>query len=375
MLVFCTNPICRLLLPANWGLGASHQEMSPIITISYYESFPHHLFSIFPMGIARRYTKRNKRTGRYSRKMSSSSGRTTAWRKGKYHKPSVKRIFSKLKRGRGPLMGGVRRPRMSKFAGRVTKIVRGTKPPKCQPQAYMSGELNPARAQYDYTANASYNSNSFTGLQFNPRFQVSQGSNSTTNGNNDLTVSSDNVFIKGIKVHLTVNRNDITTTDYRTQAFRFQINQTIGNTGNSVDDEILSQFWVPDPTSDDGYVPPTPIGNDAYETAVCIPRNKELDHKYNRVLDTQWKPYKAVQRGNPQPFDIDGDISLGAPIYEYPMKHWSWWIPINRGFVINANGTIDGWRTWNNAIFGTWDTTGNAPDFSICYSMYYCDGE
>lgn len=177
------------------------------------------------------------------------------------------------------------------------------------------------------------------------------------------------VYITGMKVYLIQEHSDVTgtITPYN-QFYRFQINQSLGNTSATVDGGLIEQFQIPDPANLGEWVAPTSFGTEGNVNAcLTTPRDKCWDKKYNRVLDTGWKLLR--------PKFSPGIVNItGAPTFQYKYKKESFWIPINRTYELNNNGTVNGWRSWNFALFGTWVNANTTPDFSIKVAMYYKSG-
>lgn len=177
------------------------------------------------------------------------------------------------------------------------------------------------------------------------------------------------MYITGIKVYVTIERTEPPSLfSAMDQLWRFQINQTIGNQSAVVDGDVIAQWKIPSPNSLGLFVDPTPFGTNHYvNLCKTTPRDKVWDKTYNRVLDTGWKSYK--------PKFTAGIINItGAPTFQYKHEVHEYWIPVKRTYELNNNGTVEGWRSWNFAIFGTWPDITVAPAFSLKCSMYYRSG-
>jgi len=286
----------------------------------------------------------------------------------------------RLARGRGRNAGSALSFRGSRFVKRIRRIMRGAKPSKSIQQHVVITGLRPYGAPTTTQNSNTFDPTTNASLKFDPRFNMAVGPN-PQNISMEYALLSDRVYIKGIKVNLNIESSDYLGDVVSTQenAWRFQILQTLGNQSATVNSDVTGQWMIPNTTQTNVWSPPLNYGqNWNLNNVLTIARNSAWDKRYNRVLDTGWKHIRPVQRpGGDTPYysnNLPETVNTGPyQAYEFPYKHYEWWIPINKTYELNNNGTINGWQSWNMCLFGTFQQ-GFQPQYSICNAVYYCDG-
>lgn len=141
-----------------------------------------------------------------------------------------------------------------------------------------------------------------------------------------------------------------------------QVNQNQSQNTDTMVNTDWAKIWRCDQLPDYNDGDPVIEGNGPLlMNTMMAYRDRDELNNYKFVRDTKWKEMQVNHR-------------QGSNRY-HPVEH-DFYIPVNRRFIIQENGSVVGFNEMNWAILGTWPSANyqNAPTFRMRIDLYYKDG-